>query len=191
MTVKESFHRTLCSFISSHYGCGGILPHSLRFIGICFCTGLLRSHHSVSIRLRYGPDWHIAKPWFLDCKIKGPFTAVLDTWYEVIVCCVWFFPDMVLCVLAKRLHFVHPSKWHRSRSLVVCSNFGHQSCAPIFFLERSGFLLATLPNMPYLPSLFLTLLSWNKTCKLRYGVWDVALFSRNHSLGWNFWNVPS
>lgn len=128
---------------------------------------------------------------FLTVKSKdpSPLCLILDMRW---LCAVFGFSQTWCFVFWLNVStlFILPNDIE-TRSLVVCSNFGHQSCAPIFFLERSGFLLATLSNMPYLPSLFLTLLSWNKTCELRYGVWDVALLSRNHSLGWTFWNVPS
>ncbi|MEE6525446.1 hypothetical protein FKM82_025458 [Ascaphus truei] len=81
---------------------------------------------------------------------------------------------MLYLVIAKRgaVHYGQTSPlWSRlSKSIVHCSivlwscglfrcNFANLSRAAMFFLERRGFLLATLPNKPYLFSLFLIVLS--------------------------------
>ncbi|MEE6527760.1 hypothetical protein FKM82_029362 [Ascaphus truei] len=36
-----------------------------------------------------------------------PSTTVLDSWYEVfvLICCVWFSPNVALCIMTKHLHF--------------------------------------------------------------------------------------
>ena len=36
-----------------------------------------------------------------------PSTTVLDSWYEVfvLICCVWFPPNVLLCIRTKHLHF--------------------------------------------------------------------------------------
>ncbi len=84
-----------------------------------------------------------------------------DFWYEVFVlirllgfhqtCCCALWPKistLVLSVVLEVLWFVQ---------MQLCKP---KPCCHVFFLERRGFLLASLPNMPYLSHIFLTVLSW-------------------------------
>lgn len=81
-----------------------------------------------------------------------------DSWCEafLLICRVWFLPEMVLCIMAKHLH-----------TGLVCP----EDIVPLvlgFFLIQlykpklcyRVLLLAIFPSKPYLFSLFLTVPSW-------------------------------
>ena len=98
-------------------------------------------------------------PWSCSCKAspyRQPSTTVLNIWYEVfvLICCVCFYTNVVLCIKTKHLYFSH------------CLSQG-KSLSP-----------ATLLNKLYLFCLFLILLSWTFTYNMlteACRVWDVTL----------------
>lgn len=98
------------------------------------------------------------------CQSHGltlPLHHHLDSWYEVLICCVWF-PNMVLCIMTKHPHTGH---WTKHKVLRFVQK---QLCKPQLF---GRVLLATLPNKPNLFSLFLIAL-WS----LRFSSWVFFFF---------------
>jgi len=105
-----------------------------------------------------------------------PSTTVLDSWYDMFgflqTCCCALWPNISTLVWS-----VQRTLFQKSCGLFRCI-FTNLSCAAMLLFREKRLSPATLPNKPYLFSLFLIVLSWTLTSNMlteACRVWDVAL----------------
>ncbi len=172
MTIKFNW-----ILISLSHRSGGILDHSLqrcssllRCVGICLYTALTTSHpvaspnHGQALavgwmsshlsleyfgiqRSSWSTQW-LRGTWVLWLQDKPKIISMCYFWYEVFVLmCSLGFHQTCHCALWPE--FFLEVLWFVQ--MQICKP---KMCCMLFFLDRIGFLLASLANMPYLAHIF-------------------------------------